>query len=191
MKIQLILVLFILFSATESSVTLNSTGIWNKVVESIDNRKMNFNKCYFIFDPNNYAKLDKDNTTMSNFTLKQKKIYNKYGIKNYFFIVDDFDIERENIETVAKNLQLFISKDYGINMSNSIIIFIGIKSRKIRVQIGKSLNNYINDHDAQAIINSMASYMRNEQYYYALNKVLYSIEYYYNRSINNYNNINY
>ena len=64
-------------------------------------------------------------------------------------------------------------------MSNSVIFVIAIDKRKMRLEIGKTLNKIIDDTKATEIINSMGLYMRNLDYYNALNNALNVIEYYY------------
>ena len=180
MKVQLILAFFILFSVVESSNSLTSAEIFNGINALIKNGTMDFNKCYFTFDLNDYSGLNADKTKRKTFTQKQKYIYDKYGIKNYFFVIDDFDSSSTTIEILARSLQSYIAKKYIVNMSNSVIFLIAIDQRKMRVEIGKFLNNIISDSNAAEIINSMGPYMRQLDYYNALDNALDKIEYYYN-----------
>jgi uncharacterized membrane protein YgcG len=179
MKIQLILAFFILFSVVESSSSLTSEDIIKGVDALIKNKTMDFDKNYFTFDLNDYTGLNADKKKRSTFTQKQKNLYDKYGIKNYFFIIDDFDSSSTSIETLARSLQSYIAKSYTVNMSNSVIFVIAIDQRKMRLEIGKTLNKIIDDTKATEIINSMGLYMRNLDYYNALNNALNVIEYYY------------
>ena len=182
MKIPLIIVFFILFSFSKTSELLDSESIWKKVHEYIDNETIDFNYHYFIFDLKDYANLSKDNTKKNAFVQKQRHLYLSYNIPNYLFIVDDFDIDKESIETISSNLVSYISRDYDIDTSKSIVIFIAIDRRKTRIQMGTKLNDRISDSDGGMIINDMAQYMRNEQYYDAFCKALDEIDYYYNLS---------
>ena len=180
MKISLIIVFYLSLSFAKSSDLLDSKAIWKKVAEFKDNGIMDFDKNYFIFDLKDYATLYHDNEKRYAFTQKQKYLYDTYGINNYLFIVDDFDIDKETILTLTKNLQNYINTDYGISMLKSIILFIAIDRRKTRIEMGSDLNDYISDEYASNIIESMADYMRSEDYYNAFNKALNQIEYYYN-----------
>lgn len=182
MKIPLIIVFFILFSFSKTSALLDSESIWKKVHEYIDNGTIDFNSHYFIFDLKDYANLSKDSKKKNAFVQKQRHLYSSNNILNYLFIVDDFDVNKESIETISSNLVSYIYRDYGIDRSRSIVIFIAIDRRKTRIQIGTNLNYRITDSDGGMIINDMAQYMRNEKYYDAFCKALDEIEYYYNLS---------
>ena len=179
MKIPLIIVFFILFSFSKTSDLLDSESIWKKVHEHIDNETIDFNYHYFTFDLKDYANLSKDITKKNAFIQKQRHLYLSYNIPNYLFIVDDFDIDKESIETVSSNLVSYISKDYDIDTSKSIVIFIAIDRRKTRIQIGTKLNDLITDSDCEKTINDMTYYMRNERYYDAFCEALDDIDYYY------------
>ena len=179
MKIPLTILFLILFSFGKSSEVLDSNGIWNKLQSFINEGKMDFNYNYFIFDLKDYASIYSDSSKRYTFNQKQKYLYDKYSIKNYLFIVDDFDSSKETISTLTKNLLNLISRQYG-STSKSIILFMAMDVRKTRIEMGYTLNSYIVDAEASAIIDSMGDYMRSANYYSAFCKALDNIEYYYN-----------
>ena len=57
-------------------------------------------KTRFIFDQKNYLKEEKNSTKMEMLYEKQDNVYNKTGIQNYIFFVDNID-ENERFRKVC------------------------------------------------------------------------------------------
>ena len=178
------LTILILFYFINYITTFPSEEIWNKVKDYIKDGKMLIqNKTYFIYDENNYTKLELNDTKMQNLYKRQEKLFKKNGIANYIFVVDFLDEKEELIEKAADNLYNYISNYFNVNMSNSVIALFSMKSRRIRIKLGILTQKNISDSNAKSIIKDLGSYLRNEDYYNAWIKLIDDIDRYFNEEI--------
>ena len=95
MKIQNFILIIISF--IKISTSLPSDNIWIKALSYIEEGKMiiNENKTHFIFDESNYTALDINGQKMNILYEKQEKIFKKYNMSNYIFIVDNLDEKKK------------------------------------------------------------------------------------------------
>lgn len=178
------LIILFLFSFIKSSSFSSSAEIWNKVQESIKNRTMLLqNKGYFIFDESNYTKLNINDTKMQILYKMQERLYKDYGIANYIFVVDSLSESYDTIKEAANKLYYYISYDFKINITNSVISLLSINSRRIRIKLGSLTQQKISDSNAQSIINDLKPYLRSKDYYHALMTIIEDINFYYNYQI--------
>ena len=133
MKLKLIIVF--LFSFVRPRTDKPSTWIWEEASNAIKNELMIVpeDKTRFIFDQKNYLKEEINSTKMEMLYEKQDNVYNKTGIQNYIFFVDNIDENEEDLETCAKTIGNYISYDFNIPVEKSInycSIFYGVKKNK-------------------------------------------------------------
>ena len=152
--------------------SISSDEIWNKTKNYINQGKiiLNINKTHFIFDELNYTKLDINSTKMHALYKRQEKIYKEYNITTYIFIVDDLDKAELVLDQAVQNLKNHLEKDFKINIKNSIIILISVKSRIVILsdfpRLGKSL------YGRGFFQIYLQVYFSKKQYYEALNSIL-------------------
>ena len=186
MKLKLI-ILF-LFSFIRPRTDKPSIWIWEEASNAIKNKQMIVpeDKTRFIFDQKNYLKEEINSTKMEMLYEKQDNVYNKTGIQNYIFFVDNIDENEEDLETCAKKISNFISYDFNISVEKSIIVLFSMESRRIRIQPGTELSNNFSETVSTEMINHLGDYMRSEDYYGAIEKLLEDIIYYNNESQTDY-----
>ena len=173
-----ILFILTLIYLIHSESILPSEEIWQNVRESIENGSMIWNKYHFIYDENNFTKLDINGEKMNNLYKKQEEIYLKNNnLQNYIFIVKTLNDNIDLIESIILDLGKLIKRDYEINNNNSVIALVVIDDRKIAIS---TENDKISENEKISIINNIKIYMQNEQYYDAWNKLIDDFDYYYN-----------
>ena len=165
--------LFISLPSEEILIKLKNDIIENKLL-------INPNKTHFLFDESNYTRLDINHKKMKILYEKQEDIYNNLKISNFIFVVDYIDENQESIELATKRLRQYLYYAFEVDIDNSIVALFSMKSRRVRISIGKKTNEKITDSDAQSMIDDLASFLRNEEYYEAWLKFVNDIKYYYN-----------
>jgi len=115
-----------------------SEKIWLSVKSNSDQGLMVYNKNYFIYDENNYTKLDINGEKMNALNQKQYEIYNKNSyLSNYIFIIESLNESEQSLEDVADKLSenIKLELDY-YNKHNYILAVFVIKSRKVKFYAG-------------------------------------------------------
>ena len=138
------------------------------------------NNAYFIYDQNYYLNEKNISTKMKELYKKQDDIYIKYGIFNYFFIVDDIDERVERLEDCAIELIRQISIYFNSTSGNTLIALFSVSSRRIRIQPGKDIEDKFSEQVSSKIIDDIKSYLQEYNFYDALVKLIDDIDYYYN-----------
>ena len=182
MKIQNFILIIISF--IKISTSLPSDNIWIKALSYIEEGKMiiNENKTHFIFDESNYTALDINGQKMNILYEKQEKIFKKYNMSNYIFIVDNLDEKEETIESATFNLCKYLYNTYKINMEKSIVALFSIESRRVRIRTGEITKKYLDNDKLKTMIQNLVPFLKYEHYYKAWNKFLEDVYYYYNKN---------
>ena len=179
------LIILFLFSFINSGTVFPSEVIWNNVLNYINDEKMLISSNYFfIYDERNFTKLALDGPQMKTLYQKQKELFNKNGIANYIFVVNYLDEQEEELITVTDNLYNKISTYFNVDISNSVIAFFSIKSKRVRIKLGITTQQNISDSNAASMINNLGDYLRNKEYYNAWIKLIDDIDNYYNYKTN-------
>lgn len=182
MKSKLIVVF--LFSFINSSSFYSSNEIWNKALGYIKEGTMLLqNKGYFIFDESNYTKLNLNDTKMQFLYKRLERLFIEYGIANYIFILDSLSESTQLIKFTGDDLRFHISKDFKIDISNSVITIFSMNTRRIGISLGFETKQKITDSNAESIIDDLGPYLRSKDYYNALIKLIDDINFYYNFKI--------
>ena len=96
---------------------------------------------------------------------KQKSFFTKWEASNYIFAVDNFNENLESIENGAKHLSNYISNEYKVDMKNLILALFSIKTRRIRIFTGETINKKLTESDEKDIISSLGNLLRQNNYY--------------------------
>ena len=110
---------------------------------------------------------------------RQEEVNTTYNIRNYIFAIKTLNTSIESIENTAESLSNYISSDFRIDLSNSIIVLIVMDLQKVRIRTGNSLKQKITDNEAQKIINNMGTNMRTKNYYKAFYNIITDVKFYY------------
>ena len=108
----------------------------------------------------------------------QDKLYKKYNLSSYIIIVDYLDEKKETIEKCAINIGDNIHKKYNIDVSNAVLAFFSMKSRRVTIRTGIVAKDYLSNEGLREIIEGIGNKMRKGKYYSALIQILKEIEYY-------------
>ena len=155
-----------------------SDEIWKEIVHSIEKGKINTPKVknFFFFDEKNYTKLDINSKKMKYLYDYQDMLYKKYNLSSYIIIVDYLDEKKEAIEKCAINIGDNIHKKYNIDVSNAVLAFFSMRSRRVTIRTGKVAKNHVSNSRLRGIIKGIGNKMRKERYYSALIQILEEIE---------------
>ena len=155
-----------------------SDEIWKEIVHSIEKGKINTPKIknFFFFDEKNYTKLDINSKKMKYLYDYQDMLYKKYNLSSYIILVDFLDEKKEAIEKCAINIGDNIHKKYNINVSNAVLAFFSMRSRRVTIRTGIVAKNYVSNSRLRGIIEGIGNKMRKGKYYNALIQILEEIE---------------
>ena len=160
----IILTFFLTFNIL---ISLPSDDIWNKIQNYANDGKMIINKqkTYFIFDELNYIGLDINNHKMEIMYKKQEEIFNKYNVSNYIIIVKNLDEQKESIDSFISNLSKYLGNKYGVEMDKSVIAFLSIESRIIRILPGEITKKTIKIDRVESMVKKLYPYFEKEKYF--------------------------
>jgi hypothetical protein len=102
---------------------------------------------------------------MKNLYDYQDKLYKKYNLSSYIIIVDYLDEKKEAIEKCAINIGDNIHKKYNIDVSNAILVFFSMKSRRVTIRTGIVAKDYVSNYGLREIIEGIGNKMRKGKYY--------------------------
>ena len=177
------LIIFVLIIQISGLNSLTTKKIWSKAKKYINQGKVivDKNKTHFIFDESNYTKLDINSTKMQDLYKMQEQIFKEYNITSYIFIVDYFNLDDsysyfEPCDDEG-NLKDFIVNEYKTNYDKTIVIIIDAKESKLLISKFPRCKYRQSDPKIAYLQLRLYSYMRKNQYYKVLKKI---IEYIYN-----------
>ena len=132
--------------------SLPSDEIWNKVKQYINESKMILNeKTYFIFDEENYTKLDINGSKMQTLYEKQKKFYTKHNTSNYIFVIKNLNEKKESIEDATYNICRYLYNEFNIYMEKSVVALFSIETRRVRIRTGEKTKKKISNLECNQI----------------------------------------
>lgn len=134
-----------------------------------NNPNYNKNIKYMIVDPENYVK----NKDLSKAISYLKDLSKKYKISTHVFLIsqirDKFKME-ESYAAFASTLSFFIYKNNKkYDEQNTITALFCLQDRKMRIRTSRELRKVISDDDASEILDSLKSYLRQQDYVGTLN----------------------
>ena len=152
----------------------NSSTIFEKTVQYIKEGKMKVpnDMNYFIFDESNITALDINGDKMNNLYIKQKEIFDKYGVPNYIFAFDSHDESTEFFSVAADKLADYLSKKYNINQYKTIILLVSFSPSKMRIRTGELIKFKIMNYDCDKMIDKIRPFLQNKKYYDAWNQFI-------------------
>jgi len=155
-----------------------SDEIWKEIVDSIEKGKINTPKIknFFFFEEKNYTKLDINSKKMKYLYNYQDMLYKKYNLSSYIIVVDYLDEKKEAIEECAINIGDNIHKKYNVNVSNAVLAFFSMRSRRVTIRTGVVAKNHVSNFELSEIIKGIGNKMRRERYYSAFIQILEEIE---------------
>jgi hypothetical protein len=157
-----------------------SDTIWKKTLEYITEGKMKVfeGRNFFVFDESNYTSLDINDNKMEILYQKQKELYTNYGIPNYIFVVDNHNENSESLTEATHNLASYLNNEFNIDKNKTVIAYLSIQSRRIKIRTGEIIRKNITDSDAENMINNLKPYLQKKSYYEAWIKFVDDINYY-------------
>ena len=163
-----------LISNVENAYLYPSEMIYKEMNDFIKNGSMiKENDYYFIFDEKNYTAYDVHGERMNDLYEKQRELYDKYGIANYIFVIEQFKQNKENLDIFTDNLYEKILKTV-YDLSNHIItiVLIGPSSNQISFHIGKKTSQKISESDLEQISVDLYNDLKADDFYASWNLLL-------------------
>lgn len=156
-------------------ISLNSNEAWDLIIKDFSEGKlMNQTKDYFIFQENNYTKLDIYDYKMFDIYQKQKEILSLCGIRTYIFGINN--ISEMNITIFGSNIRDHM-KLWGINIDNSIFTVSIIEQNDAFIYTGSKIKqDYISDNTVKSIKKNLLVNMNKKEFYTAWKTLIKDIE---------------
>ena len=175
----MLFLLFIFLQIKLGSFSPSDT-IWKKTLEYITEGKMKVfeGRNFFVFDESNYTSLDINDSKMEILYQKQKELYTNYRIPNYIFAVDNHNENSESLTEATHNLAAYLNNEFNIDKNKTVIAYLSIQSRRIKIRTGEIIRKNITDSDAENMINNLKPYLQKKSYYEAWIKFVDDINYY-------------
>ena len=161
--------------------SLPSEDIWKQVINRKSNNTLINNNNYFIYQENDYCKRDIYSEDMKKLYEQQKLFFTKWETSNYIFVVNNFNENLESIEDGVFHLSQYLFKEFKVKMEYSIIAFVSIKTRRIKIKMGEITKNIITDNNSENIISSFKDLFLQKDYYKIFLKYYDNLTHYMNR----------
>ena len=170
--------------------SLPSEDLWNKTLQYISEGKMILNEKYnyFIFDEENYTSLDINSNEMKSLYDQQKELFSHYSLRTFLFIAQNLNRSIEDAYSIRDNIRNHLI-DYGVYINYTVFVLISAETNESILYTGSKIKkSYISDNDAIILNNDIKQYIKNKEYYEALENFLFDIEdYFINKNSNNNN----
>jgi hypothetical protein len=92
------------------------------------------------------------------------------GNGNFYFLVENFDENKESIQDGAFHLSQYLYNNLGVKMEKSVLALFSIETKRVTIRTGEITKKIILDREAEVVISSLKELLQQTNYYEALLK---------------------